>query len=421
MRDLTEMQVIGDGATWMCSTQFGAPQMDGGASSNGQMLQVLDAILIDGFNPQVSTGAELLPDGFVKIKFGTAVGYKKRQKILITGANDANLNGEHIITDIMGNDITIKSPDTTVVTGTITAKVAPLGWESIFGSTDPLKRAYRSKNPNTTQTVIYLDMTLSSSHGYHSSSPAHRAMVSLCKDMTEIGVEIDSYTTVINDKEANINGSLFWRQKQYGSKAEAMNFKGYSPWTVVGNGDYFYFMVDWASRSGSTEKGGKDLFMFGDLPSFAGVSDEWCCAWAGVVSKNDVDPVYVAANGGVINGGDSKFFISNHLGAVNMWRFTMSFGGGSSPSQSGNENIITYPNPTTASLVTNSLIALSDGGIRAAMPRIMYIPHRMSSYISTYKDLDNTFIDDYLIVSMSGMTGVATFYENAYFAFYMGD
>ena len=74
--------------TWMHSGQLGAPQMNGAAGSNGQMLQVLDACLIDGFNPQTVTIATKTATT-VTLTFGVSHGYEVGQLILVSGATDA--------------------------------------------------------------------------------------------------------------------------------------------------------------------------------------------------------------------------------------------------------------------------------------------------------------------------------------------
>lgn len=419
MVDITNRQIIGDGATWMCSTQFGAPQMDGNANSNGQLLQVLDAVLINGFNPQIASAAELMPDGYVKIKFGVSTGFKKRQKILISGANDANLNGEHIITQIIGNDAVIKSPNVTVLTGTITAKVAPLGWESVFGSANPLKRAYRSKNPSSTQTVLYLDMALPSGHGYNSTKPYHRAMVSLCEDMVDIEVPLNSYADLINDKVNNVNGSLFWKQKASGNKDAALQSTGASPWTIIGNGDYFYLMIDWSSEPSLIDKGLKDFYCFGDVPSYAGSTDRWSCVWTGAYSPNDTIQTYSAITGASVGYSNSRFYIADTTGALNMRPFALTTGGGAF--LSGRVNLFSYPNPSTNSLITSGLHSVSDGGLRSLMPRMMAVQHNLSTFSSNFREFDNNLVDDVLLVSVSASIGTSTSTDFGVFAFDMGD
>ena len=423
MTDILNRQIIGDGATWACNSQFGAPQMSSAASANGQMLQVLDAVLVEGFNLQTSTGVELLPDGFVKIKFGTAVDYRRRQKLLVSGANDNNLNGEHIITKIIGNDVVIRAPDVLVLTGAIKTKVAPLGWESIFGTTNPLKRAYRSKNPNATQKVLYLDMTLPVGHGYNATRPAHRAMVTICDDMAEIGVPINSYTDIVNNYATNVNGSLFWYQARGYDKSVALSNIINNDWTIVGNSDYFYFMPSWINLKSSTyfieNKGYNDFYCFGDFPSLAGEADAWNCVWSGANLANDAGGLTFGSNNGA-NVGDyyNKYFVSSYSGVGEMLPFYFK-DGGSGSYFSGAVTGISYPNPTTQSMVCQSLYTVSDSAIRSYAPRLMAIQHKLGV---GYAAKSNSFVDDVLIVALSGSKASSEAnVVNGYFAFDMGD
>lgn len=424
MIDIINRQVIGDGATWMCNSQFGAPQMTAASNANGQLLQVLDAVLVDGFNSQTATGVELLPEGFIKIKFGTAVDYQYRQKLLISGANDDNLNGEHIVAQVIGNDVVIKAPDVSVITGAIKTKVAPLGWESIFGTTNPLKRAYRSKNPNTTQKVLYLDMTLPAGHGYHAVRPAHRAMVSICDDMIEIGVPIGSYTDSLNDYNSNVNGSLFWHQAKGDIGSRALAGSTPNEWTIVGNSDYFYFMPSWIEYDDGRglnfqKKGYSDFYCFGDMPSLAGESDRWNCVFAGGYLPNDNGGInYSAFNGASIGSSRSMYYISSYNGVGSMLPFSLK-GGGAGAYYSGSVAGISFPNPTTQSMVCEKLYTVSQGAIRSIAPRISAIQHALGNNHASY---DRVFIDDYLIVPLASVLAKsAGEVNNCYFSFDMGD
>src|SRR5690606_28768003 len=97
---------MSDRFTWMHSGQVGAPQMNGASGSNGQMLQVLDACLIDGFNPQTVTMATKTATT-VTLTFGVVHSYAERQIVTVSGATDAALNGRHRVVSTTTNTITI--------------------------------------------------------------------------------------------------------------------------------------------------------------------------------------------------------------------------------------------------------------------------------------------------------------------------
>lgn len=402
---------INNKVTWMHSGQVGAPQANGLAGSNGQLLQILDAALINGFNPQTATNASATGDS-ITLTFGTSHGYVERQVITISGASDENLNGEHTITAITSsNALSIKNKGVTALTGTITTKVAPLGWESIFGSTNLLKRAYRSKNPLTTQTVLYLDMAIPTNSGYHATNPVQRASVSMCEDMTELGVQINSYTDSTNNFATNPNGVLMWYQARGYAKNESVSTNVNSTWAIIGNGDYFYFIFDWqmwVNYAGSFRGvGQRDFYMFGDLPSLAGELDVYSCAWAGNTRVND-DGIFSHVENGARFGELTSsyrngYFITNSNGTSGLQAWVLSVGTGNKVS-SGATTVVSTPNPTTNSLIFMPSYALASNNIRAHVSRLLFVPHNIGASKATY---DLRVFDGVLLVAVrdSNLTG----------------
>lgn len=392
---------INNKVTWMHSGQVGAPQANGLAGSNGQLLQILDAALINGFNPQTATNASATGDS-ITLTFGTSHGYVERQVITISGASDENLNGEHTITAITSsNALSIKNKGITALTGTITTKVAPLGWDSIFGSTNSLKRAYRSKNPLTTQTVLYLDMTIPTNSGYHATNPTQRASVSMCEDMTELGVQINSYTDSTNNFAANPNGVLMWYQNRGYDKNEAVSTSVNASWVIVGNGDYFYFIFEWQMWNGLRGHKQRDFYMFGDTPSLAGEADAYSCAWAGITNINDNGINYFPKNanryGDAIGNKKAGYFISSAdgVGGLQEWGLATS---APVSAFSGTQALIANPNPTTNSMVfAPSYAIMSGGNMRAVVDRLLFVPHNISTQKNT---LDLSISNGVLLVSV---------------------
>lgn len=228
-------------------SQLNAPVV---ADGNGQLLTMLDACLIDGFNEQ---SVAHYADGV--LTFGGLHGYIKNQCITIS---DSMGIGNYKIKDVSGNQVILYEKP--ILQGQITTKITPLGWESMFGNDDPLRRAYRSKNDKSSKTVLFLDMTYPENHGYHATKPARRAMVTMCEDMAVLGVPINDYTAEINNKSTHVNGSLFWYQKRAYYKYSNVENSAV-PWHVIGNGEFFYMIIGFS--------GGHDLFAFGDFGQFS--------------------------------------------------------------------------------------------------------------------------------------------------------
>lgn len=405
-----------DKFTWMHSGQVGAPQMNGAAGSNGQMLQVLDACLIDGFNPQTVTTATKTATT-VTLTFGVAHGYVERQVVIVSGATDAALNGKHRVVSVTTNTITIDAVGVAATTGTITTKIAPLEFESIFGSADPLKRAYRSQNTQGTRTVLYLDMSLPTGHGYDAANPAKRAMVSMCEDMTTLGAQINSYTDAQNNYAVDVNGHLFWYQVRDRTKAGAVSTAINGDWVIVGNGDVFYFFQEWSSDAGARAGKQRDFYAFGDVKSLGGDADSFNCMWAGAINKNDGLNLFYSSNGaryeGVVTTSKVGYFIKAADGIGNLKEFILTCGSGNLAAlSSGAFNDIAVPNPASQSLIAIPLYAKTVECIRAEMPKIMAMPHQLGN---AFADYDLRVSDGVAIVATHYGTGTALNY--GYFAF----
>lgn len=130
-------------------TNNNAPKLQ---NAYGSMINVLDACLVNGIH--IGPISSLTASGkTVTATFSSAHNLMQYQVIKISGAAQAEFNGEHrILTVPNAQSVTFEletNPSTTTATGTITASLPPLGWEKPFLSSNPNgggKAAYRSKN-----------------------------------------------------------------------------------------------------------------------------------------------------------------------------------------------------------------------------------------------------------------------------------
>lgn len=259
---------------YFTSEQLDAPQMRGRV--NGDLLSVLDACLLTGWGSKQALSADLL-DGVMTITFSTPHGFLDKQLINVTGFTDDSLNGVYRATFVAPNVLTIKTPSALSAEGVLTVKLEPLGWESIFGSEDTLKRAYRSTAAKPNNRVLFLDMSYPADNPYHSTNPATRAMVSVCEDMQILGVPLGDMTSEINNVAAYPNGSLFWYQKRNsGTTTTPITAipTTRSQWRLVGNGDVFYFFSGWSGYSGgSGNANGANVFDIYGFGRFADLTE----------------------------------------------------------------------------------------------------------------------------------------------------
>lgn len=394
---------MSDRFTWMHSGQVGAPQMNGASGSNGQLLQVLDGCLIDGYNPKtVATATKTTTT--VTLTFGISHGYELLQLIEVSGATDAALNGQHRVISNTANTITIDAVGVVVTTGTIATKVAPLGFESIFGSADPLRRAYRSNEDRSTKTVLFLDMNLPTGHGYNATNPAKRAMVSLCEDMTTLGVQINSYTNAENNYAVNPNGKFLWHQARDRAKNTSITSTSAGGWVLVGNGSVFYLFNEWRVY-GSAGAPLRDFFAFGDADGLDGSAVGNNCFWIGVVSDNDNLVIPYASVGAAVGGNPTVanqvkgFMIKDHNGIGTLNPLVTSVDGTTSGFLSGSYgDVSNFPDPTTQKALGFPVHLLTPKSLRATLPNLLAIPQNLNN---NYATLDKKTSDGSLIVAVS--------------------
>lgn len=242
-------------------TNNNAPQLQ---NAYGSMIGVLDACLVNGIN--IGTVSSLAASGTtVTALFSSAHNLMQYQVIKITGANQAEFNGEHrILTVPNTQSVTFElaaAPSTTTATGTITASLPSLGWEKPFSSSNPTgggKAAYRSTNlllPSRPflRVVDELDPAYTATY-------AKYAKVGLVEDMSDIdtmlGVQapFDSGNPSRNwvgsgTGASAVNGWAKWYYSHFYSLGDSSNnydlqtpATGVREWIVVGTTDYFYIL-----------------------------------------------------------------------------------------------------------------------------------------------------------------------------------
>lgn len=277
---------------FITSFQLNAPQMPTNTTSDGQMLSVLDAALLTGCCPNTVASVEIVGET-VKLTFGVLHGYMLHQFLVLAGATSPLLNGKHRITAVTETTVSIAKGAITDISGTITTLIAPLGWESLFGTADPLKRAYRSKDATSTKTVLYLDCSFKSPKTEYVASGTRfkRAAVVVCKNMTTLGVAIEPYTPPIVSTPTNIrDGQFHWMQAVEYTPNYELNGWGYpTPWVICGDGKFFYFFIGYSmyyqdeAMSNSNRMHlattRRSLYFFGDLPRVS-VADRNPCVFS---------------------------------------------------------------------------------------------------------------------------------------------
>lgn len=347
--------------SWFSSSQSSLPRMMGG--SQGDILKVLDACLING-------GAELpvlttVQEGeLVTLSFAAGHEFLNRQIITIKGATDVKLNGNHKVTSATATTATIRIDSVVATTGTITAKIAPLGWESMFGGvTNDQKRAYRSKSPNSLKRILLLDTSYYDMGVYGSQSvkdAVKRASVSVLTNMSSM-TDMTQSLTKSEDQTGlyKSNGDFQWYQKR-GRNPSNVVPNTPSNWKIVGNEDFFYLIVGYWSETDFDSKSYGEVYGFGQYTPIteSGIDTTFLLVSE---SSNDGDsytyftstgaggavmsPTATTANSMVIlfeTGAPVRMRISPISSSTTTQAFSTGMNGATYPSKYG-ESIFTFP------------------------------------------------------------------------------
>ncbi|WP_372410540.1 hypothetical protein ACDI99_05765 [Acinetobacter radioresistens] len=272
--------VTGKTVKFFTSKNNNAPQL---LNVQGSMLSLLDACLVSGI--QVGTVGSLTASGTTATAtFGVVHNLMKHQVIRISGANQAEFNGDFKIKQIVNtNTITFELNALATVanaTGTINCMLTPLGFEKPFSSTTALgggRAAFRSKDeslPNRPFLRV-VDERISS----YSNNYAKYAKVGIVENMTDIdtmtGVQApyiaSAATRNWNPTGSGLNIKNGWAKWYYCSLgeyyADSTSLADYSiaagDWLVVGTDAGFYIMNSMNNNLDGPEEERKLAYCYG--------------------------------------------------------------------------------------------------------------------------------------------------------------
>ena len=234
--------------------QEGAPQL---TNAFGSLTELLDAVLVNGFG--VKTISTLTcTGGIATATTSTAHKYKVADVLLIAGATPIEYNGECRVLSVTSSSFTYAptaTAPTAPATGTITAKIAPLGWEIAFSATS--KRAYRSTNALSKKHILRVDDSMDP---LWAPNWAKYAKVTMAESMSDIDTfvggrapydptnptrnEIATGTFQTSDV---VNGWYKWgyaHSHVYWETCQSVPATANRPWVVIGDDRGFYLFND---------------------------------------------------------------------------------------------------------------------------------------------------------------------------------
>lgn len=223
-----------------------APQL---TNSWGCLIDVLDACLVNGFGTQTVATLTAVND-LCTVSFGSAHNFKQYQVIKITGASQAEFNGEFRILsvpDALSFIFQLESnASTSTATGTISCSLPPLGWQKTYSGTQ--KGVYRADNGLD---PMFLRVDDSCSAGAPETG-AKFGKITVCDAMSGID-SFDGAQMPFNASDPSRNHSF------------VNNRHGWFKWyhSTLRNGSDNYFL-----ESGVPSAGSRDWVIVGDKTFF---------------------------------------------------------------------------------------------------------------------------------------------------------
>lgn len=131
------------------------------ANEWGSLINVFDACLVNGYSEQQSTNLSIVGNTLT-LKYPQAHQYLQYQVINITGAQNAIINGDHRITSVSGDGLSL-SIDFESLAGVVetalivTTKLPSLGWEKVYNATG--KAVYKFRKDTGVSNYLFVDDT----------------------------------------------------------------------------------------------------------------------------------------------------------------------------------------------------------------------------------------------------------------------
>lgn len=358
------------------SAMPGAPVLTGQV---GSMIGVLDACLINGFG-SATVDSIVISGGVATVTRGAGHPFGVSEIAQIAGATvtGGSINGDRVVLSANATQYTFAAvgiPNQTA-TGTITHRVAPLGWSKPFSGTN--LAVYRSTDVTGTQEFLRVSDTGTldaRAIGYES--------------MTDVNTGTGLFPTT-----GQFSGGVFW-PKSNTADATAR------PWVVVGDLRGFYLWTDCRGPSAGVPIAGVTC-TFGDFASRKS-PDPFGCSISGMLGaaivgarpEDIANSARSAAQGHWMTRGVSGLGVSATLvrQTSNDLSTTSSRYSGSGDSSSPN-----FPNPADNALLV-SLMALSEPApaqcFRGTLPGAYYVLNSVGAAVFGDRDI------------VTGVTGLA--------------
>jgi hypothetical protein len=291
------------------------------------------------------------------------------------------MNDEFRVTARTATSFQFPAPNgVTTVSGTISARVSPLGFEAAFTGTN--KRAYRSKNPQSTGNMLLVNDGLKTpDYDTNWAKWGNVGIVSAMSDIdtiTGIQAPFDPAAPTQNWEQVS-GGQWGWHKwyfaRQYGYENYGDGGSFARNWVIVGDDRLFYLFIQYGW--GGT---GRAQYCFGDINSYrpGDQTHTILCADDNYAGNSN----YMPQPGGFNEYGfarhasyQGKVLLRSHTQVGNHIRWS-TVGTLSSVSGSSEPGVIPFPNgPDYSLILIPTMCRQEDYNIRGDMPGMYWVPH----------------------------------------------
>lgn len=345
------------------SAMPGAPVLSGTA---GTLLAVLDACLVTGFGLKTADSLTVA-GGVATVAFSTGHSFAPGTIALIEGATPAGLNGEKRILSTAANSATFAAPGIPdgAATGTISAKVAPAGWEKAFNGTNVA--AYRPSDITSTRMYLRVDDTGTTN-----------ARVVSYEAMTDVATGTNPIPLA-----AQVAGGLWW-PKSATANATAR------AWRMFADSRGVYVAL---------EPNGGDRWQLMFAGDIASLKSGDAYGWLVTGNTADMSDSYIVPQGCLGYSGrgarDGAYLARAYTGigqAIEVQRVGSHHNGGTADVYAGMGGYAFggYPNSPNNGLLTGVLELVESAGIRGSAPGLLHPLHNVSGRFATGAVVDGT-------------------------------
>lgn len=342
-----------------------APVLNGTA---GSLIGVLDACLVNGFGLAV-VDTLTVTDGIATASMSLGHSFEPDTVALITGASVPALNGQFRVLTTTTNTITFATtaPNGSA-TGTMSARLAPAGWEKPFSGTN--LAVYRSLNLTGTRCFFRLD-----------DSAAQNGRLVGYESMSDVNTGTGLFPTA-----AQLSGGFWWpKASSTATTARA--------WTVVASDRTVWY---WANTHLTPASHGVDgvVFGFGDFNSFKS-GDAYSAFALGHTADISASSAGTATHAFYAQQTSTAahLYCPRAYTAIgsSMGMFKRAESYNRTEAASGTPSEFPYPNgPDNALLLSRMLVYDTSGNhLRGVLPGLYFVPQLLTTTAFSWRDKVN--------------------------------